>query len=151
MIEYVIYFLGAIICILSYIILKKIRECNALFEVYTKALRTNNNSILQILKIWAKTNGIEEIEVFNEESDPEEAARYFKKNYDNLTWRCDVCGRERHDKFISVYKKPLKGFKEGVAEQNIKYCNDREHCHEMAELYDLFELSNMRKKSIKND
>lgn len=24
--------------------------------------------------------------------------------YKNLTWKCEVCGRIRHDKYISVYK-----------------------------------------------
>ena len=48
--------------------------------------------------------------------------------YLNCTWRCDICGDIRGDKFIDVISKPLiiRGRNAGV--QNIKYCNDRHYC-----------------------
>lgn len=46
-----------------------------------------------------------------------------------MTWTCHVCGDERPDKFISVYKLPLDvGDPRVKATQNIRYCNDRSEC-----------------------
>ena len=53
----------------------------------------------------------------------------------NLTWRCEICNRERPDRFINVFKKPTR--KINLA-QNIKYCNDNEDCYNRAQSYDLF-------------
>jgi len=46
----------------------------------------------------------------------------------NLTWTCHICEDERPDAKISVLTKPHT-FPGGViAEQNIRYCNDRQEC-----------------------
>lgn len=55
-------------------------------------------------------------------------------DFTNLTWTCHVCGDERPDSRISVLTKPLN-FPGVVAEQNIRYCNDRETCRAGAEDY----------------
>jgi hypothetical protein len=43
-----------------------------------------------------------------------------------MTWRCHVCGDERPDEKISVYKRehhsPVR------MTENIRYCNDRQPC-----------------------
>ena len=53
----------------------------------------------------------------------------------NLTWRCHVCGEERPDDKISVFKKKIKiGNAEG--QQNVRYCNDRPGCTKGAEKVD---------------
>lgn len=52
-----------------------------------------------------------------------------------LTWKCHVCGEERHDAYISVYKK--KSNINGIDfQQNIRYCNDKPECAEGAKEID---------------
>ncbi len=62
--------------------------------------------------------------------------------YANLTWTCHVCGLERLDKFIGVYKKSgtleLDDGRRVPFEQNIRYCLDRRACREGAPDVDLF-------------
>jgi len=41
-------------------------------------------------------------------------------------WNCEICGRRRHDRYISVISYPLKDLP--GAERNVKYCNDDEDC-----------------------
>lgn len=49
-----------------------------------------------------------------------------------LTWTCHVCGDERPDDKISVFSRP-RDFGHGiVAQENIRYCNDRASCIEGA-------------------
>ncbi|MGH2621970.1 MAG: hypothetical protein ACRDHG_15580 [Anaerolineales bacterium] len=45
----------------------------------------------------------------------------------DLTWTCHVCGEERPDRFISVLSRPLN-IPGVTAQENIRYCNDRESC-----------------------
>jgi len=45
----------------------------------------------------------------------------------NLTWRCQICKKERPDDKISVVSYTLKDFPN--AEANIKYCNDNMDCY----------------------
>ena len=46
---------------------------------------------------------------------------------DSMTWTCHVCGDERPDRFISVFKaKHMVGAVE--VQTNIRYCNDRPEC-----------------------
>lgn len=60
-------------------------------------------------------------------------------NLMNLSWRCEVCRRERLDKDIKVYKRNFnfKNDKElpagsmgraGSMDRNIKYCADNPKC-----------------------
>ena len=48
----------------------------------------------------------------------------------NLTWNCQICGKERPDEKISVLTYPMKDLPS--AEVNIKYCNDNPKCWEGA-------------------
>lgn len=43
------------------------------------------------------------------------------------TWTCLVCGDERDDADISVHKVHGTGPVQITA--NVRYCNDRAHCH----------------------
>lgn len=49
-------------------------------------------------------------------------------NWNELTWRCDICREERPDDKISVHKVDLYPDRPGVAIRNVKYCNDRSAC-----------------------
>ena len=47
------------------------------------------------------------------------------------TWTCHVCGRERPDERISVFKSDRSaafGLPPGSVGQNVRYCNDRVTC-----------------------
>ena len=44
------------------------------------------------------------------------------------TWKCHICGEERPDDKISVFKKPLMFNGQELGEQNIRYCNDKPDC-----------------------
>ena len=48
----------------------------------------------------------------------------------SLTWRCQICRKERPDDKISVLSYPMKGF--ASAQINTKYCNDNPKCYEGA-------------------
>ena len=48
----------------------------------------------------------------------------------SLTWKCEICHRERPDDKIDVLTYSLKNL-EG-AERNLKYCNDNEECKNKA-------------------
>jgi len=49
--------------------------------------------------------------------------------WQNLKWRCHVCGKERPDDKISVLSKPIS-HPDGriIGEQSIRYCNDDPSC-----------------------
>lgn len=51
----------------------------------------------------------------------------------DLTWTCHVCGEERPDDKISVFKSTveMKGVRIPIT-QNVRYCNDRQSCIEGA-------------------
>lgn len=71
-------------------------------------------------------------------------------NYANLTWKCEVCRRERHDSKIDVISHPHTwGGSKGHS--NVKYCNDNPHCQHMAENHDLFELRELLKQSTHSE
>lgn len=48
----------------------------------------------------------------------------------NLTWKCQICGKERPDEKISVISYPMKRLP--GAEINLKYCNDNQECEKEA-------------------
>ena len=52
----------------------------------------------------------------------------------SITWRCDICHRERSDEFIRVHKVDItpSGFPLGTVIRNVKYCSDNETCREDA-------------------
>jgi len=59
---------------------------------------------------------------------------YFGGEY--LTWRCDICHRERPDDCISVHKvdlTPPTYQQRGIMVRNVKYCNDKYECQQGAE------------------
>lgn len=48
-----------------------------------------------------------------------------------ITWTCHICGRERPDDRISVYKTDVgvkRGLPPGIMTMNVRYCNDDEDC-----------------------
>lgn len=48
-----------------------------------------------------------------------------------LKWTCHVCGSERPDNRISVFKRDISlshGLPVGTVQMNIRYCNDRMDC-----------------------
>jgi hypothetical protein len=54
-----------------------------------------------------------------------------------ITWTCHVCGKERWDRSISVWKTDLSaehGLPPGTFTQNVRYCNDDPKCVESAKL-----------------
>ena len=51
-------------------------------------------------------------------------------NMENLTWKCDICHKERPDDRIDVLTYPMEGLP--GAEINLKYCNDNEDCRQKA-------------------
>jgi hypothetical protein len=52
----------------------------------------------------------------------------------DLTWRCDLCHKERPDARISVHKVDigLPKFPAGIVIRNVKYCSDNPLCFEGA-------------------
>jgi hypothetical protein len=51
---------------------------------------------------------------------------------DELTWICHICGDERPDDKISVYKH-IRRLESGIEFiENVRYCNDKESCIEAA-------------------
>jgi len=50
------------------------------------------------------------------------------------TWTCHICKKERPDSKISVLTKPMN-IPGVVAEQNIRYCNDKPECFEGAQTF----------------
>lgn len=55
-------------------------------------------------------------------------------DFTSLTWKCDICHRERPDAQISVHKVDIgPAEKPGVVIRNVKYCNDNPACKEGAE------------------
>jgi hypothetical protein len=52
-------------------------------------------------------------------------------NLTNLTWHCEICGKERPDAYISVHKVDMShrfGLTPGTVYRNIRYCNDNKEC-----------------------
>jgi hypothetical protein len=57
----------------------------------------------------------------------------------NLTWACHICGDVRPDDKISVYSKPLMLAGGVTADENIRYCNDKQSCIDAAPHYSHFD------------
>ena len=52
-------------------------------------------------------------------------------NLTNLTWHCEICGKERPVVCISVHKVDMSlrfGLTAGTVCRNIMYCNDNKEC-----------------------
>lgn len=63
-----------------------------------------------------------------------------KKEIENMTFTCHVCGKTRPNAKISVYHRDTSkeyGLPLGSAHQNIRYCNDSPFCREKAKEVDL--------------
>lgn len=61
----------------------------------------------------------------------EKQARRRERKVNGGTWTCHVCGKERPDAMISVYKVDTSashGLPPGTMTQNIRYCNDDPAC-----------------------
>jgi len=58
----------------------------------------------------------------------------------NLNWKCHVCGAERPDARISVFKRDMSAdsdFPAGTIVMNVRYCNDNPKCIEGAKTFNL--------------
>lgn len=69
---------------------------------------------------------------------PNAHAGRFRNGFDPGSWTCMVCGDERPDRFIDVYKIPLDlGRRRGIdATINVRFCADRPACLEGAMQFD---------------
>lgn len=57
------------------------------------------------------------------------------------TWKCNICGRERPDNFISVRRVDISeelAMPPETMQQTIRYCNDNEDCIEKSKTHKLF-------------
>ncbi len=55
-------------------------------------------------------------------------------------WRCHICDEVRPDEKISVLTKPIKILQPMVeANENIRYCNDKESCIEGVKTFSFFQ------------
>ena len=50
----------------------------------------------------------------------------------SFTWTCMICGKERPDADISVYKRRMEVTAGFLTEVNIRYCNDKYMCLDWA-------------------
>ncbi len=58
--------------------------------------------------------------------------------FDDLTWTCHICHRERPDAMIGVYKSDLSadwGLPPGTMLQNVRYCLDDPACVEASKTF----------------
>lgn len=58
-----------------------------------------------------------------------------------ITWTCRICGDERPDSAISVFRTDVSaenGLPAGTMQQNVRYCNDRPVCTKGATTHRLF-------------
>ena len=58
--------------------------------------------------------------------------------FNNLTWKCHICGENRSDDKISVRTTPLIISGREMGSQNIRYCNDNEKCIEESKTFKFF-------------
>ena len=56
--------------------------------------------------------------------------------FENLTWTCHICKKERPDAKISVHTTPLIINGRVMGDQNIRYCNDNPECQKKAQDYE---------------
>lgn len=55
--------------------------------------------------------------------------------FENVTWRCHICGDERPDDKISVFQHDISeehNLPAGTVQENVRYCNDRDSCRNAA-------------------
>lgn len=52
--------------------------------------------------------------------------------FENLTWTCHICGKERPDDKISVYSRIITLERNVPLQENVRYCNDNPDCIEGA-------------------
>lgn len=60
------------------------------------------------------------------------------KGANKITWTCHVCGKERPDQLISVFKRDIShtfGLPTGTVQENVRYCNDSQSCFDRAQSY----------------
>lgn len=57
--------------------------------------------------------------------------------FENMTWRCHICGKERPDDKISVHTR-TKEIRGVTVSTNVRYCNDNPDCREKAKSFDFF-------------
>lgn len=58
-----------------------------------------------------------------------------------ITWTCHICGKERPDSKISVYKTDIgvkRGLQPGIMMMNVRYCNDNPECSSKAPEFSFF-------------
>ena len=58
--------------------------------------------------------------------------------FDNLTWKCHICGEDRPDDKISIRTSPLIINGREMGSQNIRYCNDNNDCIEKSKTFQFF-------------
>ena len=57
-----------------------------------------------------------------------------------MTWTCHLCGRERPDALIGVYRTDISsehGLPPGTVGHNVRYCRDNPRCVERAKTFRL--------------
>lgn len=55
--------------------------------------------------------------------------------FENLSWKCHICGDSRPDAKISVRSTPLMINGRECGSQNIRYCNDKQSCIEESKTF----------------
>jgi len=55
--------------------------------------------------------------------------------FNNLIWKCHICGEERSDDKISVYTSPFIFQGHEIGHQNVRYCNDKSDCKEKVKIF----------------
>ncbi len=55
--------------------------------------------------------------------------------FEELTWTCHICKKERLDKNISVCQSPLIVDGVKIGNQNVRYCNDNIDCAEKSKTF----------------
>lgn len=55
--------------------------------------------------------------------------------FENLTWKCHICGENRPDARISVRSTPLMINGRELGQQNVRYCNDKQSCIEESKTF----------------
>ena len=53
--------------------------------------------------------------------------------FENLTWTCHICHKNRPDNKISVKTRPLVIGGQVMGSQNVRHCNDNQDCIDKAE------------------
>ncbi len=59
--------------------------------------------------------------------------------FDNLTWKCHICGKDKPDGKISVRTTPMIIGGRKMGDQDIRYCNDNNDCIEKSKTFKFFQ------------